>query len=402
MKQKSKILLLENIHPDAGMIFKKSGHRPKAFKGGLSEQELAKFLKDVSVLGIRSKTRVTGEILKQARNLEAVGIFAIGADQIDLSTASDCGVAVFNAPYSNTRSVVELVLGEMIMLLRKTFDKSAKLHLGVWEKSAEGSFEARGKKLGIIGYGNIGSQLSVLAEALGMEVFYYDIAEKLALGNAKRCGSMEELLKKSNIVTLHVDGRKENKNLISEKEFKLMKAGAYLLNLSRGFVVDIPALVKYLKNGKIRGAAVDVFPKEPKNNNEKFKIQLQNLPNVILTPHVGGSTREAQKNIANYMATKLLNYLESGDTFLSLNFPNVQLPKVVDAHRFISIHKNVPGMLAKINSILAKHKINVEGQYLKTNEKIGYVITDVNKKYSKEVLKELANIPNTIKFRVLY
>src|SRR3989344_6379523 len=243
MKQKSKILLLENIHPDAGMIFKKSGHRPKAFKGGLSEQELAKFLKEVSVLGIRSKTRVTGEILKQARNLEVVGIFAIGVDQIDLGAASDCGVAVFNAPYSNTRSVVELVLGEMIMLLRKTFDKSAKLHLGVWEKSAEGSFEARGKKLGIIGYGNIGSQLSVLAEALGMEVFYYDTSDKLSLGNAKSCKTMKEVLKNADIVTIHVDGRSANTHLIGKKEFAMMKKGALFLNASRGFVVDIEALV---------------------------------------------------------------------------------------------------------------------------------------------------------------
>ena len=288
------------------------------------------------------------------------------------------------------------------MLMRNVVDKSLKLHQGIWDKLAANSFEIRGKKLGIIGYGNIGSQLSILAESLGMEVYYYDIVEKLALGNAKKCNSMQELLKKVDVVTLHIDGRTSNKNLIGEKEFRMMKDKVIFLNLSRGFVVDIKSLAKYVKNGKILGAAIDVFPNEPKSNSEGFVSEIRGLPNVILTPHIGGSTEEAQQNIGNFVANKLVDFVNSGSTFSSVNFPNLQLPALQNAHRLIHIHDNVPGVLSNINGVLSRNNINIVGQYLKTNEQIGYVITDVGSKYDKEVINELKRVPNTIKFRVLY
>ncbi len=299
---------------------------------------------------------------------------------------------------------MELVIGEIIMLLRGTFDKSMKMHQGIWEKSARSSFEVRGKKLGIVGYGNIGSQLSVLAENLGMEVYFYDIADKLAWGNARKCSSLDELLHKADIITIHVDDRRSNRNLIGEREFKLMREGAIFLNLSRGFVVDIRALAKHLKEGKIAGAAIDVFPEEPAQNGDSFFSELQGIPNVILTPHIGGSTEEAQRNISEFVADKIISFLTTGNTMLSVNFPNLQLPPIKNVHRFIHIHRNEPGILASINSIFAKNKINIEGQYLKTNEAIGYVITDVsgNKKYSRDVIHKLESVPATIRVRVLY
>ncbi|MEO6508820.1 MAG: phosphoglycerate dehydrogenase, partial [Patescibacteria group bacterium] len=330
------------------------------------------------------------------------GAFCIGTNQIDLAVAATKGVAVFNAPYSNTRSVVELTLGEIIMLSRQTFTKSQKLHKGEWDKSAEGSHEVRGKRLGIIGYGNIGSQLSVLAEMMGMEVYFYDIVDKLALGNAQKCGSLKELLKLADIVTVHVDGRKANTNFIGDPEFKLMKGNVIFLNASRGFIVDLEALTKHIISGHIRGAAIDVFPYEPKNNKEAFISPLQNLPNVILTPHVGGSTLEAQKGIAEFVSRKLMEFVDIGSTALSVNMPNIQLPPVQTSHRCIHIHENIPGMLAKINDVMAAHKINIEEQYLKTNENVGYVITDINKNYDPKVIEVLKKIPGTIKFRVLY
>jgi D-3-phosphoglycerate dehydrogenase len=401
-KSKMKVLLLENIHPFAKEQFKREGYQVEALTQALSPTELRETIKDVSLLGIRSKTAITPEVLTEANKLLAIGVFAIGVNQIDLDAAAKKGVAVFNAPYSNTRSVVELTLGEIIMLYRGVFEKNRLMHQGVWNKSSAGLHEIRGKKLGIVGYGNIGSQLSVLAENLGMEVYFYDIADKLALGNSKRCRSLEELLKIADVITIHVDGRKENKDLISDKEFAMMKDGVIFLNIARGFIVNVEALGKYIANGKIAGAGVDVFPVEPKSNDEPFVSALQSLPNVILTPHIGAGTEEGQRNIAEFVPEKLLSFINSGNTTLSVNFPNIQLPVLTDAHRFIHIHRNVPGILAQVNNIFAKHKINIEGQYLKTDDTIGYVITDVNKDYSNAVIKELKEIPDTIRLRILY
>jgi D-3-phosphoglycerate dehydrogenase len=401
-KNRINVLLLENVHPFAVDAFKAEGFNVEVYPAGLDEDELCEKITNVSVLGIRSKTMVTAKVLASANRLMTIGAFCIGTNQIDLKEATKRGIAVFNAPYSNTRSVVELVIGEIILLIRNITDKSAKMHEGVWDKSAKGSFEIRGKKLGIVGYGNIGSQLSVLAESLGMKVFYYDREERLALGNATKCKSMKELLEQSDIVSLHVDGRKENTNLFGRKEFEMMKKGVIFLNLSRGHVVDIDALKQNIQSGKVAGCAVDVFPHEPKSNNEEFVSELRGLPNTILTPHIGGSTLEAQENIAQFVSGKFLDYINTGGTSNSVNFPNLSLPILENAHRLIHIHSNVPGILAKINQILATNGINIVGQYLKTNESIGYVITDINKEYNKEVIKELRAIEHTIKFRVLY
>ena len=401
-EQKIKVLLLENIHPDAAKQFRENGVDIVNIDRSLKEDELCEKVKDVHVIGIRSKTQVTEKVLDAGKNLLAVGAYCIGTNQIDISACSRRGVAVFNAPYSNTRSVVELALGEIIMLIRGVFDKSTKLHQGVWQKSAAGNYEIRGKRLGIIGYGNIGAQLSVMAEAVGMKVYYYDLEEKLSLGNARKCDTMEELLAKCDIITLHVDGRPENRGLIGENEFNLMKRGVIFLNLSRGFVVDLQSLVQNIHNGKIIGAAVDVFPEEPSQNNERFQTELQQLPNVILTPHIGGSTEEAQRNIADFVTGKIIDFIYNGGTSLSINLPNLQLPEIRDAHRLIHLHENVPGIMAKINSILARHSINIVGQYLKTNEYIGYVITDIAKEYERDVIAEIKNIPGTIRFRILY
>jgi D-3-phosphoglycerate dehydrogenase len=401
-KNRIKVLLLENIHPRAVALFKEEGYQVEALSHSLGEEELKAAIKGVSVLGIRSKTQVSAEVLRHADRLIAIGAFCIGTNQIDLDAALLKGIAAFNAPYSNTRSVVELVIGQMVMLMRDIPDKSRDMHQGIWTKSAAHSYELRGKTLGIVGYGKIGSQLSVLAEALGMRVMFYDKADRLALGNAVRCATLQEVLKKSDVVTLHVDGDKSNQDFFGAAEFKAMKKGSYFLNLSRGFVVDVPALVKHLKSGKIQGASVDVFPYEPKSNEERFVTPLQGLRNVILTPHIGGSTLEAQEDIAGYVPEKIMQYVNTGNTYASVNFPNLQLPVQHDAHRLIHIHNNVPGILARINSTLSKHKINILGQYLKTNEHIGYVITDINKKYDEKVMKELREIEDTIKFRVLF
>lgn len=401
-KNRLKVLLLENIHPDAVARFKKEGYSLELMTKSLGEDELCAKMKDVAVLGIRSKTEVTKKVLDSAPKLMAVGAFCIGTNQIDLGECSKRGIVVFNAPYSNTRSVVELAIGEIIMLTRNVFDKSVKLHAGVWDKSAKNCFEIRGKKLGIIGYGNIGTQLSVVAESLGMDVYFYDIVEKLALGNAHKCNSMDEVLKKCDAITLHVDGNPSNKNLISGRELGLMKKGAILLNLSRGHVIDVPALAEHIKSGHLGGAAIDVYPREPRSNDEKFTSELQNLPNVILSPHIGGSTEEAQKNIGEFVSAKIVDFVNAGNTYLSVNLPNIQLPELKNAHRFIHIHHNSPGVLANINSKLAKHKINILGQYLKTDEAIGYVITDVSKEYDNAVINELKTVPHTLKFRVLY
>jgi D-3-phosphoglycerate dehydrogenase len=401
-KHRIKVLLLENIHPMAEEILRKEGYSLEVYAGGLDEDELCERVKGVSILGIRSKTQVTAKVIEAADRLIAVGAFCIGTNQIDLDACSKKGIAVFNAPYSNTRSVVEMAIGEIILLTRNIPDKSVKMHQGNWDKSAKGSFEIRGKKLGIVGYGNIGSQLSVLAENLGMDVYYYDAIEKLALGNATKCQSLKELFQKADVISLHVDGRKENKDMIGEKEFAMMKDGVIFLNLSRGHVVDIPALKNAIESGKVRGAGIDVFPEEPKTNDDPFASELIGLPNTMLTPHIGGSTLEAQENIAQFVPNKIMDYINTGSTTNSVNFPNLQLPQLENAHRLIHVHHNTPGILAKINNVLADHDINITGQYLKTNETIGYVITDIDKKYSQDVIKDLKNIKNTIKFRVLY
>ncbi len=401
-KNRIKVLLLENIHPDAEKKLKEEGYQVETHPAAMDEQELSERIKDVSILGIRSKTHVTPEVLKNANRLIALGAFCIGTNQIDLEACARKGVAVFNAPYSNTRSVVELAIGEIIMLMRGIPDKLIAMHQGKWSKSAANSNEIRGKKLGIIGYGNIGSQLSVLAEALGMTVYYYDVVEKLALGNAVKCETMEELLAQADVITLHVNGREENTNLIDDTAFEQMKQGAILLNLGRGSVVDIHALKEHVESGKIRGASIDVFPYEPKSNQEEFQSELRGLPNMILSPHIGGSTQEAQENIADFVPNKIIEYVNTGSTFNSVNFPNVQLPLLKNAHRLMHIHHNKPGVLAQISNVLAQHQINVVGQHLKTSEVIGYVIIDINKAYDDTVIRDLKNIENTIRFRVLY
>jgi len=401
-KSKMVALMLEGVHPQGLEALRAEGYSVKSIPEALSEKDLANEIKNVSLLGIRSKTKVTKEALKNASKLIGIGAFCIGTEQIDSIACSEQGVVVFNAPYSNTRSVVELALGEIIMLMRRTFESSTELHAGKWQKSASGCFEVRGKKLGIVGYGNIGSQLSVIAESLGMEVFYYDVTEKLSLGNAKKCRTLAELLKTVDIVTIHIDGRTSNKHFISKREFSSMKPGTIFLNLSRGNVVDIEALAAAIKEGRVAGAGLDVYPYEPLSNKEEFLCNLRGLPNVILTPHIGGSTLEAQRNIAQYVSARLIEYINTGSSFGSVNFPNIQLPTLQKAHRFLHVHSNVPGILAQINGILAKGKMNILGQYLKTNEQIGYVITDVNKKDNDSIVSELKEIPETIKFRVLY
>ncbi len=401
-KSRMKILLLENIHQTAVTSLQKEGYEVITVGKALGEAELIANIKDVSILGIRSKTKITDKVIAAAPKLLMIGAFCIGTNQIDLDACTASGIGVFNAPYSNTRSVVELIIGEIIMLSRRAFDKSSMMHKGTWDKSAKNCHEIRGKTLGIVGYGNIGTQLSVVAENLGMKVIYYDIVDKLAYGNATRARTLEELLKISDIVTVHVDGRKSNADLIGEPEFSVMKKGALFLNASRGFVVNADALAKYIKNGHLSGAAVDVFVNEPKSNGDPFSSALQGLPNTILTPHIGAGTEEAQENIANFISERIKQFIDKGDTSLCVNLPQLQLPEVLRSHRFIHIHNNVAGILAKINGILADHSINVEAQYLKTNEKIGYVITDVYAKYDKNVINKLREIKETVKVRVLY
>ncbi|WP_298486560.1 phosphoglycerate dehydrogenase [uncultured Maribacter sp.] len=400
-KNRIKIVLLENIHQDAYELLSNEGFSVELIKHSLPEEELIEKIKGVHVLGIRSKTQVTKKVLAAADKLLVVGAFCIGTTQIDLEECKSKGVVVFNAPYSNTRSVVELAIGQIIMLMRSVFQRSSEIHSGQWNKTAANSREVRGKNLGIVGYGNIGKQLSVLAEAIGMRVYYYDVDDKLALGNAVKCNTLEDLLSVSDVVTLHIDDNKANKNFIGEREINQMKKGAMLVNLSRGFVVDIEALVAALKSGQVGGAAVDVYPEEPRSNGD-FMTGLQGLPNVILTPHVGGSTEEAQRDIADFVPNKIMDYINSGNTVDAVNFPNIRLPKQNKAHRFLHIHKNLPGIMAKINEVLAKYEMNISSQYLSTDNEVGYVISDLDKEYDKEVLKALKEVDNTIKFRVLY
>ena len=400
-KNRIKILLLENVHPDAFENLSNDGFSVELVKHSIPEEELIERIKGIHVLGIRSKTQVTKKVLEAADRLLVVGAFCIGTTQIDLDAAKNKGVIVFNAPYSNTRSVVELAIGQIIMLMRSVFARSTEIHQGKWFKTALNSHEVRGKNLGIVGYGNIGKQLSVLAEAIGMRVYYYDVADQLGLGNAIKCATLEDLLSVSDVVTLHIDDNKANRNFIGEREINQMRDGAMLINLSRGFVVDIEALVAALKSKKLGGAAVDVYPEEPRSNGD-FTTQLQGLENVILTPHVGGSTQEAQRDIADFVPNKIMDYINSGNTVDAVNFPNIRLPKQNNSHRFLHIHENVPGVMAKINEVLAKFEMNITGQYLSTDPEVGYVITDLDKEYNKEVIKALKSIEHTIKFRVLY
>ncbi|MBV9368713.1 MAG: phosphoglycerate dehydrogenase [Frankiales bacterium] len=396
-------LLLENVHPDAVALLEGAGCEVEALDRALDDAELVAALHGVQILGIRSKTDVPSSALgsPQASELVAIGAFCIGTNQIDLATATGRGVAVFNAPFSNTRSVVELALAEIIALTRRLTEKNADMHAGVWDKSAVGAHEVRGRRLGIVGYGNIGAQLSVLAEALGMTVSFYDTADKLALGNARRCGSLDELLASSDIVTLHVDGRAGNNDMFGAEQFALMQPGSLFLNLSRGFVVDHAALRACIDSGQIAGAAVDVFPVEPRGRGDEFTSELRGLRNVILTPHIGGSTEEAQQDIGRYVAGKLRDFVTDGTTTMSVNLPHLALPQRTDLHRVAHIHHNVPGVLARINGVLAEHKVNIESQLLGTRGEIGYVLTDIAADDPAALVTELSSLEETVRVRLL-
>lgn len=394
-------LLLENLHPLATAILESDGIEVTSRSGALDEDELIEALAGVQLLGIRSKTQVTERVLEAAPDLLAVGAYCIGTNQIDLRAAARRGVAVFNAPFSNTRSVVELALAEIIALARRLTQRDKALHDGVWDKTAEGAHEVRGRVLGIVGYGNIGTQLSVLAENLGMSVVFYDTAEKLALGNARRMGSMDELLEVADTVTLHVDGRPGNAGLFGAEQFAKMKPRSIFLNLSRGFVVDYAALRDAIVSGHVAGAAVDVFPDEPKRRGDAFDSELRGLPNVILTPHIGGSTLEAQEAIGQFVSNKLRDYVRNGSTTLSVNLPNLALDARTGAHRLAHLHQNTPGVLAGINRQLAEYGVNIEGQLLSTKGEVGYVVTDIASDVSPEVYEALLAMPQTIRLRSL-
>jgi D-3-phosphoglycerate dehydrogenase len=402
-KEKINILFLENISDAAVKHFVDSGYAAvRKLGGALSEEQLLKEIKDVHLLGIRSKTQITPKVLDAAKKLQAIGCFCIGVNQVDLKSATSHGVVVFNAPYSNTRSVAELVIGLAIMLIRRIPDKTRAAHEGIWLKEAKGSYELRGKTLGIIGYGNIGTQVSVLAEALGMKVIYYDTVTKLPLGNAIPKATLKELVGQADIITLHVPDTNQTKNLINKTILKQFKKGSILLNYARGEVVDLDGLAKALQDGSISGAAIDVYPWEPEKNGDRFTTPLQGLSNVILTPHIGGSTEEAQENIGEDVSHKLFQYLETGTTLGSHTVPPLSLTHQEGTHRILHIHKNVPGVLSEINSTLSKHNINILGQYLKTNDEIGYVVLDIDKQLSAQALQLLKEVKQTIKTRLLY
>ncbi len=401
-KDKIKVLLLENIHENAFRMFQNDGFSVTLLKDALNEDELAKAIENVHILGIRSKTNVTKKALDNANKLLSIGCYCIGTNQVDTIECEKKGIPVFNAPYSNTRSVAELIIAEIIFLARKIFDSSRDAHIGKWTKIADGCFEVRGKSLGIVGYGHIGSQVSVLAESLGMKVYFYDIQTKLPLGNAISCSSYEELLKVSDFLTFHVPETPDTMNLVGRKEIQTLKKGSYLINASRGRVVEIDALVDALKSGHLAGAAVDVFPVEPKSNKDPFATPLQNLPNVILTPHIGGSTEEAQKNIGIEVATKLIKYVNNGSTSFAVNFPNVELPTQKENYRILNVHKNQPGFLRDINSIVSDLGGNILSQYLSTSAEIGYLIMEIDKALGDTVKEKLKQHPLSIKTRILY
>ncbi len=396
-----RVLLLEQIHPNAVELLQSANFEVTCLDRALDEAELIEAIADVHLLGIRSKTHVTDKVLAAAPSLLAIGAFCIGTNQIDLLAATEHGVTVFNAPFSNTRSVVELAIAELIGLTRRLSEKNELMHAGVWDKSAVGAHEIRGRTLGIVGYGNIGTQLSVLAENLGMRVLFYDTADRLALGNAHRCASLKELLHDSDAVTLHVDGRPENKNIFGAAEFAAMREGSIFLNLSRGFVVDYSALRRHIETGHIVGAAVDVFPVEPKGRGDEFVSGLRGLPNVILTPHIGGSTEEAQQDIGQFVATKFLDFVTDGSTALSVNLPGLGLPRRKDTLRLVHLHRNVPGVLAHVNGILAEHEVNVEAQLLGTRGDVGYLVTDSASGTTQAIVDQIRAMPETIRLRVL-
>ncbi|MEX0963705.1 MAG: phosphoglycerate dehydrogenase [Pseudohongiellaceae bacterium] len=402
-KRKIKFLLLEGIHPNAIDTLKKSGYENiESLKTSLEGDELAVKIADAHFVGIRSRTQLTEPVFAAAKKLQAVGCFCIGTNQVDLNAALIRGILVFNAPFSNTRSVAELVIGQTILLLRGIPEKNALLHRGIWNKAATGSFETRGKKLGIVGYGNIGSQLSVLAESMGMKVYLYDVVSKLPLGNAVQLDTLEELMRECDVISLHVPETPQTQDMIGAEQLSCMKPGAILINASRGSVVVIDALAKALASKAIAGAAIDVFPQEPKSNDEEFISALREFDNCIITPHVGGSTMEAQENIGVEVAEKLIKYSDNGSSFASVNFPEVTLPAHPGKHRLLHIHKNVPGVLSEINNVFSETGINISSQYLQTNEQVGYVVMDIDVQYSDVALEKLNQVTGTIRCRVLF
>lgn len=401
-KNKIRVLLLEGVHPDAVARLREESFSIDTEKRALNESELLERIAEYHLVGIRSKTHITERIIRKARRLLALGAFCIGTNQIDTIAARSVGVPVFNAPYSNTRSVAELVIADILMLFRSLYDKVRAAHAGLWDKSAHGSVEVRGKTLGIVGYGHIGSQVSILAEALGMRVLFHDIADKLALGNATRTADLRDLLERSDVVTVHVPGDPDNAGLIGREEIGWMKHGAYLINTSRGFVVDLEALRAALASKRLAGAALDVFPEEPGSDADPFVSPLQGMPNVILTPHIGGSTQEAQRNIGLEVSGKLIRFTNNGSTEGAVNFPNVILPELLRHHRILHIHRNIPGVLQKVNALFGEAGINVAAQHLRTHEDVGYLIMDVAKTATRAMIRELARLPETIRVRALF
>ncbi|MDN3608202.1 phosphoglycerate dehydrogenase [Vibrio ostreicida] len=402
-KDKIKILLLEGLHPSSVEVLKAAGYTNIEYhKGSLPEEELLKAVKDVHFIGIRSRTHLSQQVIDSAEKLVAIGCFCIGTNQVDLGAAASRGIPVFNAPFSNTRSVAELVLGQILLLLRGIPEKNALAHRGIWKKSADSSFEARGKRLGIIGYGHIGTQLGIIAENLGMRVYYYDIENKLSLGNATQLHSLNDLLNTCDVISMHVPETHETKNMMGAEQFERMKPGAIFINAARGTVVDLEALCHAMESQHLSGAAIDVFPTEPKTNSDPFESPLQKFDNVILTPHVGGSTQEAQENIGVEVAGKLAKYSDNGSTLSSVNFPEVSLAEHRDCSRLLHIHKNRPGILTQINTIFATEGINIAGQYLQTSADIGYVVIDVETGRSEEALTKLKSIEGTIRARILH
>lgn len=402
-KSKIRILLLEGVHPSALEVFTTAGYdRVESLKGALTEEELVDKIRSVHFVGIRSRTQLTRRVFEAADKLIGVGCFCIGTNQVDLTAATEHGVVVFNAPYSNTRSVAELVLAEAIMMMRGIPEKNASAHRGIWQKSAAGAHEVRGKTLGIIGYGSIGSQLSVLAESLGLKVKFYDIITRLPLGNAEQVATLDELLGSAHILSLHVPDTPATRNMIGAAQFAAMRPGAVLINAARGHVVDIDALCQALDDGRLAGAAIDVFPSEPKSSAEEFNSSLRAFDNVILTPHIGGSTEEAQENIGVEVAEKLIRYSDNGATVSAVNFPQVSLPSHAGIHRLLHVHHNRPGILAAINRVFSDNGINISGQYLQTNEHIGYVVVDIEAEHSDRALRDLKTIAGTIRCRVLF
>ncbi len=401
-KDQIKVLLLENIHPSAHELFRAERYNLETLKTALGEDELVRRIEDVHVLGIRSKTRVTDRVLAAGRRLLSVGCFCIGTNQVDLAGANKRGVPVFNAPFSNTRSVAEMIMAEIVMLSRRLGDRVREMHVGQWQKVATGSFEIRNKSLGIIGYGHIGRQIGVIAEALGMRVLFFDVAAKLPMGNNRATPTLEEMLAQSDFVTLHVPETPQTKNMIGAKEIAAMRAGSYLLNASRGTVIDIPALAAALKSGHIAGAAIDVFPEEPESNNEEFVSALRGLPNVVLTPHIGGSTAEAQEAIGREVGTSLIRFVNGGVTTAAVNFPHVDLPPTTDKHRILNVHKNVPGVLRDINRIVSDKDANITAQVLATDPDIGYLVMDLAQDVAGSVKNAVAALETSIKTRILY